>query len=400
MRMTDLWVIAPWTLAACVDEGARTITPVEEWTTEAEYEIGDRMQGDALFGPYIALRSAADGSRVYVLDSQASQVTMWTPEGVLVKRLGRAGGGPGEFQSPSRLTLLHDGFYVKDHRRITTFTLDGELTGTEPYPRGVEFGGFPVQIRDVFNDGSFAALPLPAVLDGSMTNDPAKDLAVLRISEKDGSWETDELALLDFRNWSASISFQGVQGPIPFGQPWVTPDHFQVDHLIGSVVIKRAPAINPGLIELIEISTAGDTLWTRRIQLPPVPVTEEQIKAEVEEWAAIIAESFGDITESPMLKSRIRAAWVIPEFWPAVREIRLMSNGEIWFEPLGRDTPGVWYAVRKGADEGPIRQITVPASFQPRDITATHVWGIRRDELDVGYVTGLRLVPGPETGSQ
>lgn len=51
-------------------------------------------------------------------------------------------------------------------------------------------------------------------------------------------------------------------------------------------------------------------------------------------------------------------------------------------------------------DEGPIRQITVPASFQPRDVTATHVWGIRRDELDVGYVTGLRLVPGPETGSQ
>ena len=34
------------------------------------------------------------------------------------------------------------------------------------------------------------------------------------------------------------------------------------------------------------------------------------------------------------------------------------------------------------------------------DVTATHVWGIRRDELDVGYVTGLRLVPGPETGSR
>ena len=33
-------------------------------------------------------------------------------------------------------------------------------------------------------------------------------------------------------------------------------------------------------------------------------------------------------------------------------------------------------------------------------VTATHVWGIRRDELDVGYVTGLRLVPGSGTGSQ
>ena len=37
--------------------------------------------------------------------------------------------------------------------------------------------------------------------------------------------------------------------------------------------------------------------------------------------------------------------------------------------------------------------LTVPESFQPLDVTASHVWGIRRDELDVGYVTGLRLVP-------
>lgn len=107
----------------------------------------------------------------------------------------------------------------------------------------------------------------------------------------------------------------------------------------------------------------------------------------------MIAASMGDANASPMLKSRLRTAWFIPEYWPAIRLIRLMSNGEIWFEPLGLDTPGLWYAVRKGAGEGPIRRITVPESFQPLDVTATHVRGVRRDELDVGYVTGLRLVP-------
>ena len=172
------------------------------------------------------------------------------------------------------------------------------------------------------------------------------------------------------------------------------PDGFAVDHLNGSVVVNRAPAVTPGLLELIEISTAGDTLWTRRIQLPPIPLTEDQIEAEVDEWAAMMAATMTNANASPMLKSRLRAAWFIPEYWPPVRLIRLMSNGEIWFQPLGLDPPGVWYAVPKGADDGPIRKITVPESFQPLDVTATHVWGVRRDELDVGYVTGMRLLPG------
>lgn len=380
-------------LAGCANDSALTLTPTEEWTTEAEYEIGDRMQGEALFGTYIDLRPAEDGSRVYVLDSQASEVTIWTPDGDLIRRLGRAGGGPGEFQSPSRLTLVQDGFHVKDNRRITTFALDGELTGTSSYPRGAQFQGFPVQIWDVFKDGSFVALPPPSVLAESSTGDLTEVVSVLRVAERGGSWETEELAILDFENWQASVEVEGRSRPVPLGQPWVTPDHFVVDHLGGSVVVKRGRSDVPGLIELFEISTSGDTLWARTLQLPPVRLTEERIEAEVEEWATVIAEQGSGGNASPMLRSRIRDAWFIPEYWPAVREIRLMSNGEIWFEPMGRDSPGVWYAVQKGSDGGLIRRISLPESFQPLDVTDTHVWGIRRDELDVGYVTGLRLVP-------
>lgn len=391
MRATRLWVIAPWVLAACADEGSVRVTEVEDWHTVAEFEIGDRMEGDALFGFYIDVAPSADGSSIYVLDAEASEVTIWTPDGHLIRRLGRAGGGPGEFQRPVRLTLLPDGFYVTDDRRITTFTREGEVTGTAPFPRGGRFGGFPVQIWDVFDDGSFAALAAPSVLSPSSTDDPTDHLPVLRISEDGGSPRTEVLAQLDFRDWQTTVDVDESSAPSPLWQPWVTPDHFEVDHGSASVVVKRATAADPGLVELIEISTAGDTLWTRRIRLPAMPVTDEQIEAELEEWASILAEN-----PSPMLKSRIRAAWHIPEYWPAVRQIQLMSNGEIWFEPLGRETPDVWHAVQKRADEGPIKRIAVPASFEPRDVTGTHVWGIRRDELDVGYVTGLRLLPGQQ----
>ena len=58
------------------------------------------------------------------------------------------------------------------------------------------------------------------------------------------------------------------------------------------------------------------------------------------------------------------------------------------------DDPGIWYAVRKREDEGPIRRIVVPESFRPLDADASHVWGVRTDELGVQYVAGLRLVRG------
>ena len=397
--MSSTWhkiacAIAPMLPAACADEGAFTATPTEDWATETAYEIGDHIQDDAFFGPHLDVRAATDGSRVYVLDLQASEVTIWTPDGALSRRMGRSGGGPGEFHGAGSLGLAESGFYVRDLRRITMFTPDGELIGTRPYPLDVSYRGFPAQIQDHFSDGSLVALPSPMVLDASFTSDPPENLPLLRVVAEGDASRTEELALLNFRNWQTSFEVEGSSRPIPLMQPWVTPDHFAADHLNGSVVIKRGSTTSPGLIGLVEISTAGDTLWTRRIQLPPIPLAEEQIDAEVEEWAAMIAQSMGDANASPMLKSSIRAAWSIPEYWPAVRQIRLMSNGEVWFGPLGLETPGLWYAVRKGANEGPIKRITVPESFQPLDATATHVWGVRRDELDVGYVTGLRLLPG------
>ncbi len=393
IRTAALCAIAPLLLAACGGDGTFAPTPFEDWTTEAEYEIDDQVQGDEFFGPFLDVRAAADGSRVYVLDLQASEVTVWAPDGALVRRLGRPGEGPGEFQGAGRLGLAAGGFYVRDRLRITMITPDGELTGTRPYPLEIAHRGFPVQVRNHFNDGSFAAAPSTALLGGSPTSDPTEYLPVLRMVEQSGVWRTEELAQLNFRNWQTPFEVEIGSRPIPLTQAWVIPDGFAVDHLNGSVVVNRAPVATPGLVELIEISTEGDTLWARTVQLPPIPLTEAQIEAEVDEWADMIAATMGTANASPMLKSRLRTAWHKPEHWPPIRLIRLMSNGEIWFAPLGLDSAGVWYAVRKGAVDGPIKRITVPESFQPLDVTATHVWGIRRDELDVGYVTGLRLLP-------
>lgn len=384
--------VALWTLIACgsdAGDDSPTLTPVEEWTARAEYGFGDQFEGDAVFGFYLDVRVPADGSRVYVLDAEASEATIRTPDGSLIRRVGRKGEGPGEFSSPGRLVFFDDGFYIKDDRRITRFTLDGELVGTDAFPRGVNHRNAGVQYWAMFSDRSFMALSAIDLMDESLNFYRADHVALLRVLPDGGSWRSETLATLSFEHYFSSVPVDGDTYPLP--QRWLAPDHFQPDPGNSSLVLSRTQTELPGVVDFVELSTEGDTLWTRRIQLPPIPLSEDSIAAAVDEVATVIAQSTGNGTPSPQLKRGIRDSWITPEYWPALRQIRLMSNGEIWFRPPGHDDRRIWYAVRKREEEGAIRRVFAPEWFVPSDVNDTHVWGIRRDELDVAYVAGLRL---------
>ena len=382
-----------WGLAGCAgNEDSTALTPVEEWTAQAEYEFGDQLEGDALFGFFLDVRVPADGSTVYVLDSEASEVTIRTPNGAVIRRVGRDGEGPGEFSSPARLVFFDDGFYIKDNRRITRFTPDGELVGTDEFPRGVNYHNAGVQYWAMFNDRSFLALSSIDLMDESEALYRADHVALLRILPAGTSGRSETLATLSLKDYFSSVSVDGESYPL--AQHWLAPDHFQEDPGNGSIILSRIQAMLPGVVDFVELSTGGDTLWNRRIQLPPIPLREDSVNARVEEMATMIAQSAGHDIASPRLKRRIRDSWTIPEYWPAVRQIRLMSNGDVWFRPPGNDDRRIWYAVRKGENGGAIRKVFAPESFVPHDVNDTHVWGIRRDELEVVFVVGLRLEPG------
>lgn len=401
MRALVAWTVPACALVACADESTVTSVAIEEWTAEPEFEIGDQMEGDALFGRIQDVRPTADGSRVYVLDVQSLEVTIWTPDGTRIGRAGGRGEGPGEFSDPGPLFLFDDRFQVGDHSRYTTFALEGEVLRTDGFPPGVglldrnmdmatQRRSFTfIQDFAMFADGSVGALGLlPWVLDGDVPEEEDPAVPVLRASQDDGAWGIDTLGLLSFTDVYATLDHPEI-GEINPVQPWIRPDHFQMDPWNSSVVISRSPRDQPGVLELIEISLAGDTVWTRQVQLPAIPVTEDDVETAVEEQAPLLgADSSGP---SPMLRRAIRASYIIPSHWPATNEIRLMSNGEIWFQPAGHEIPTMWYAVRKGEGDSPIRSVVLPERFRPLDVNATHVWGIRWDELDVQYVVGLRL---------
>ena len=398
IRESGLIALAACAFAACGDDTAATPTPAEEWTAEPEYQFGDQLAGDALFGRIRDVRPTADGSRVYVLDSQSAHVTIWTPDGTLIGRAGGLGEGPGEFSNPGPLLLHGDRFQVGDIglSRYTTFTLDGEVVRTDGFrsmvgPPGMDPAAMGpaaasrvftlFRVMTMFGDGSVGALGQPEwTMDAGMPVGDAPAVAVLRASQEGGVWGLDTLGLLSFEDVYAPLDHPEY-GRTSFLQPWIRPDHYQMDPWNGSVVISRPLRDQGGRLELIDISIVGDTLWTRQIQLPPVPVTDDDVETQVDD---LVAFAGGDRSAG----RAIRSALIVPSHWHATNEVRLMSNGEIWFEQAGRDR--VWYAVRKGED-GPIRTVVLPERFRPMDVNATHVWGVRYDELDVESVAGLRL---------
>ena len=72
------WLTMP-VMVGCSDytpQGGSEFTSVQDWVTEPDYEFGDAMEGDAVFGSIsdVNVHSSAEGLRVYVLDGRSSEV--------------------------------------------------------------------------------------------------------------------------------------------------------------------------------------------------------------------------------------------------------------------------------------------------------------------------------------
>jgi len=99
------------------------------------------------------------GGDLYVLDAGESSVKVYNGSGTFVRRFGRKGGGPGEFLWTTGLHVNSD-VRVSDmaQRRITIFSLQGQLLRTEPLPTPRErVMAEVVPLRHGWNVGVIAA---------------------------------------------------------------------------------------------------------------------------------------------------------------------------------------------------------------------------------------------------
>ena len=388
--------------AACTDqhpEPAGELQP--EWLSDPDYQFGDALAGNALFGFVPYLKVSPDGQRVFVLEPNLARVSVWSPEGRLLLDLGGPGEGPGDFMGPYRIHLGDSSFYVRDQVRFTYFSDDGTVLRTVPNPpTSVSYQGFQIRVRALLADNSFLGVPsIPAsIREGLLGDDPMDRTPVLRVRESPRGWIQEPVAWIWARDSRLVISGAHDDAVLFAAQPYSEADYYGMDAGAGSVVIARniGDNLEPGEAGLLEIGAAGDTVWRRRLKFRPIRLTRAMVDATIDRQVVGTLERTeeGDpgFLGGRSAREVAEEALHTPEYLPALRRFTLASSGHVWLESHESiDTLSVWYSIERGDTESPPRRVLLPEWFRVMDATDTHVWGVWTDELDINYIVGRRL---------
>ena len=364
------------------------------WITEAHHEFGD-APGREVFFTVPFLRADPYRNRILVRDRGDKQISAWTPDGSLLFVVGGPGEGPGEFTSPSRIHFASDGgFSVRDGYgfRFSRYTEDGELVETAQAQDGtLEYDGMMLSL-EAPADGGYLGVPLTSAdMELGTLGNPLEKLPVLHAARSDaGQWLAPErLFELEIDGRIRNVQFPDRSG-LMGGQPFTDAD--QVGFVPGSAVAMRMRDEPPGGVDLTEVNEDGDTVWQRRLQLEPRRLTAEHLEAWMDEQLEWMLPALSEWSED-VIREALDASVHKPEYLPAATWLVLTASGEVWLRTSEvEDTLRAHYVVRRGDTEGAVRQVLLPEWLEIEDATDTHVWGVRRDEMDLPRVVGRRLV--------
>ena len=346
---------------------------------EELYRVGSLHGGDwDTFGSVAAV--AFDGAgNLYILDYQASRVTVVDRTGSLVRHIGREGEGPGEFTAGGvwAFTVLADG-------RAVVF--DANQRVYKVFDSG---GRFDRMIR-LSGDAMFYSIP---ALQAERDADAVLATGLVETLSMPGSVSTPEPAFRPIERYV--LSGEEVV-PDTLAEAWKVPGNPTgfAPRLAVGVLPGGGVAFTDSSAYAIKVTTSsGDVVRVLRRPFRPEPVTERVRAAEIERQL----EEVGADTEgawADMRREQIASMEFFDEV-PVVLDLRTSWEGTIWIQRRG-DEP---------ASIGPIDVITpdgrylgtfaagataMPSAFGPDGLVAF----VERDELDVQTVVVKRLPGG------
>jgi hypothetical protein len=381
------------------------------FTAEEEFRIGSVDDPDQGFSRVVGMDVAADG-RLFVGELQDVQIRVYSPDGRLLHRIGRRGGGPGEFQGMPRFGVSGDTLWTYDQSagRITLFDTRGVVLSTGPTQ------GEPITLAD---GRRLWVAPASMRADGLFTSDASR---ITYSRDHDGSGLDPNMpfrvprllfdadgTVVDTAGWEASppprmvpppghdSDFRSVTiGGRPFSVPtygsslpiWVALED-------GRVILDQpqATTADDGVVHVTRLDLAWDTMWHRTLRYRPERYSPEELDTAAvrnARGANVIGGRPPPPEEVGRIAVQIRAAMQWPEFRQPFTFAWLANDGAIWLSRRAAPgEPAGWFVLDPdGTTRG---NVELPARARVLWARGDVVWAAVPDELDVPWLVRFRL---------
>jgi hypothetical protein len=385
---------------------------------EAVYTVG-ALDGDdwETFGRVTTVAFDASG-RLFILDTDASRVTVLGPDGSLVHAFGQQGEGPGEFLQPFGMAVLSGGevaLFDFGHQAFQLFGSDGAFLRSVPTDPA---SGMPGQTLSPTPDGQLAS-------SGGMRFSSGEGAGSVSIQTPEGR----PIELFSLEDGRPRTVYEAWQLPPPEQEGEEA--RFESGGQRLQLSMRAARAFEPGLffaplsdgrlavvdsigyrVKLVNVT--GVVSGTLERPIAPIVVTDDIQERERERRLAEAAESgagrlrvlggSGGVSIDRdairrMMEDRVRSMVFANEI-PVITEMAVDWEDRIWVERSAADIEAdgpidILTADGRYLGTIPPDGLRIPDAFGPNGLLAY----IESDELDVQHVRVARLNPTALTES-
>ncbi len=405
-------------LGACQESGVREEThagSLRPLTAEPDMRIGNFQDPDLGFTRIGGVDVDRDGN-IYVVESSVPEIRVFSSEGRLLRRVGRQGGGPGEFEGSPRFGVVGDTIWTWDSRisRITLFDRQGHVLSTG------RTDGVRVQLPRSIG----SVLPHSMRPDGTFTSHFSR-VSSARGAPESGVEPTDSIpfpmvlfdasgAVTDTIGWAGrppprlwrppsergslpeSITIDGQRAWVPRpppDAPWWLPV------MDGYVVVEASPPEREteSVFAVTRMGLHGDTIYRREIRYEPIPYTDEDLDSIAARGAR--GEPGGGVPYRPgapappnweAIARTLRAHMDYPEFRAPLDYPWLAQDESVWIRLTSREgAPSRWVVL--DSEGRPRGTLELPPDLRVRWSRGDTLWAVELDEYEVPWLVRYRI---------
>ncbi len=319
------------------------------------------------------------GGGVVVAEGGTQELRIFLSDGTWRANAGRKGGGPGEFEGLSSVTVLPGDTilaYDTQHRRFSRFALDGMLTGELPLAPGGPM--FP-QLVGLLPDGRAIFRAGGVFTAGESQSGVSRPPAIVVLYDSAGALR-DTVGEFPGSEAFVQLGGEGASrmmsvGSLPLGRSTKF-----------AVVGDRLGVAPSDDYELLIYRLDGTLERSIRRPFTKRPIEDADIERYLQDMADRGSRNFVD----RMRKSLMEAPRA--EAMPAYGNVLVGPDNQLWvadFVAPGQQGPERWSVFNP--DGQWLGEVEMPARFRPYRLTADRVLGVWLDPDDVPIVRAYRL---------